>query len=151
VCLYSIPQAQRNRPVFGGIRSPHREEEDLQSLAPRLAAGRVFTRLEWGEYIDWSLGPTSQSFIDGRIEAYPDPIWRDYCDITSGTKDWQALLDRWQVDHLLLDQQYHVKLIGLLRASRAWRESAHSGSAVIFVRRSDNEPDGAMAFDNPDF
>jgi len=151
ICLLSIPQLQNISPLFGEIRSSHRTEEDLQALAPRLSDGRVFTRLEWGEYLDWSLGPKSQSFIDGRIEAYPDPIWRDYCTITSGAKDWQAVLDRWKVNHLLLDRQYHAKLIRLLKDSKAWQESAHSGAAVVFTRGSDNQSDSALAVDNPDF
>jgi hypothetical protein len=147
ICFMSIPQTQSFSPLFGGFRSSHRVEEDLQSLSPQLAGGRTFTRLEWGEYLDWSLGASPQGFIDGRIEAYPDAVWQDYCSVTSVANNWQGVLNRWRVDHLLLDQQYHAQLIAAVMRSKGWRETARRGPAVLFVR----EPIDAPAVVNSDF
>ena len=37
--------------------------------------GRLFTRLEWGEYVDWAGADKRLSpFMDGRIEIYSDDI-----------------------------------------------------------------------------
>ena len=40
------------------------------------APSRVFTRLEWGEYLDWAAHPKARVFMDGRIEIYPDDVWQ---------------------------------------------------------------------------
>src|SRR5262249_17230635 len=84
-----------------------RVEADLQAVADHLSArlptGRVFSRLEWGEYLAWSLAPQFRVFMDGRIEIYPDDVWAQYAAVTSGRANWEELLDRYQVDALVLD------------------------------------------------
>lgn len=148
VCVLSIPQLEAWNPLFRGLRTSHRVESDLQAATAPLQHGRIFARLEWGEYLDWQIGPAQRLFIDGRIEAYSEEIWRDYCQVSSSAPGWDQVLTRWNADDLLLDRTYHQKLIAAVRASGFWREAASNGPAVAFIRRKQA---GVAAVDNPDF
>ena len=63
-----------------------RVEDCLQAVHERLkgdlAKGRIFTRLEWGEYLGRVGCPDFPIFMDGRIEIYPDDVWRDFAQVT---------------------------------------------------------------------
>jgi hypothetical protein len=140
VSVMSLPWMDRYNPVFAGVRSAHRTESDIREVCERGLGGpdeaRVFARLEWGEYLDWSLGPTGRVFMDGRIEAYSEPQWREYCTITSAAKGWEQLLDGYRIDCLLLDTTYHARLLPEIRHSKIWRQSACAGSVVLFTRQT---------------
>jgi hypothetical protein len=133
--VLSTPWLERFNPVFGSIRSSSRPEANIQAAADRLS-GRVFTRLEWGEYLDWAAFPKARVFMDGRIEIYPDDLWRQYNAVSSGQSDWQAILDAHNVEYVLLDADYHTRLLPHVQASSAWRPVFRSGPAVLFARRA---------------
>jgi hypothetical protein len=137
--ILSIPAFDAYNPVFGRLRAADRPEADIQSVLDRLDAlpttGRVFTRLEWGEYLDWAGRPRRLSpFMDGRIEIYPDDVWRHYHAVTDARADWQAILDGRGVDYLLLDDGFHGELIPRVRASGRWTALARSGPATLYAR-----------------
>jgi hypothetical protein len=135
--VLSLPCLGAINPLFGTIRSDHRTESDLAAIASELRqrpGGRIFSRLEWGEYFGWSLAPRDKVFIDGRIEIYPDSIWEQYLAITGARADWQRILDQYHVDYLILDQSYHLDLLPQVRQSLQWRQAAQRGDAVLFIR-----------------
>ena len=108
------------------VKPMHRLEGDLEQVAERMReqapGGRIFTRFEWSEYLTWSLGPDYPVFMDGRIEIFPDEVWSDYSQITSGSADWDVLLrEKYHVDFLLIDAgDYHGRLRPLVEKSRDW-------------------------------
>src|SRR5207237_1333452 len=59
--IFSVPWFEHLNPLFGMMRSRHRLESDLSVIARQIETdvpgSRVFSRLEWGEYFDWSLAP----------------------------------------------------------------------------------------------
>lgn len=136
--VLSLPWFERYNPLFRGVRSGHRTESDLQVIADHLrlpgAPARVYTRLEWGEYLSWAASPEVAVFMDGRIEIYPDDVWAQYTAVTAGYAQWQPILDGYGVDGLLLDATYHGGLLPQVRRSPAWREAMSAGPAVLFVR-----------------
>jgi hypothetical protein len=140
--IMSLPWLERINPLFRSVRTAHRVEDDLQAVAAAgdlLAAGSVapvLTRLEWGDYFDWSLGPSRRVFMDGRIELFPDPLWRDYGAVTSGKRGWQQILDRYAIDYLVLDGTYHAELLAQVRRSPVWEQRTKSGEAILFRRRA---------------
>jgi hypothetical protein len=135
----SLPWLQRANPLLGTVRSDHRTEADLQALADRLPRGggppaKVFTRLEWANYLTWSAGCRASVFAEGRIELYPDDTWRRYLTVTQAGPGWEAVLDDYGVDFLLLDQTYHRSLLERVNQSTAWSRRASAGPAVLFAR-----------------
>jgi hypothetical protein len=141
VVVFSSPLLEHSNPVLPLVRKLHRTESDLEAVAVRLRrqdeAERIFSRFEWGEYLGWALAPRHQVFADGRIEIYPDQVWADYEAVTHGRADWEQILDRYRVDVLLLDADYHTDLLPQVqRPSSGWQETFRAGPAVLFQRRS---------------
>ena len=121
-------------------RQGPRVEDDLDAvraeLRQRVPAGRVFARLEWGEYLTWKFFPEYKVFMDGRIEIYPDDVWEQYSAVTRGEAEWHAILDRYDVDALVLDARYHA-LTGLLprvEASGQWHCVYRCRDVLLFLR-----------------
>src|SRR5262249_31711071 len=121
---FSVPGWKRFNPLVGTIRSAHRPEDDLAQVCDHIAthgSGRIFSRFGWREYLGWSLAPRFTVFMDGRIEIFPDAIWREYSAVTRGRADWQELLDHYHVDFLLLDTAgYHADLLPQVERSPIW-------------------------------
>jgi hypothetical protein len=139
--LLSLPSMERHNPVFGTLRPASRTESDLHVALDHIPEGRgdarVFTRLEWGEYVDWAAHPRGRAFMDGRIEIYPEDVWQQYHAVTAARADWQDILDSRSVNFLLLDTTFHSELLPRVRASEKWKAVSQSGPAVLFERRED--------------
>jgi hypothetical protein len=100
----------------------------------------VFTRFSWGEYVGWALAPRGRIFMDGRIEIYPDNVWEQYAAVTRGRADWEAILDGYDVNCLLLDASgYDAQLLLLAEHSSAWHAAFRQGDAVLFLREASVE------------
>jgi hypothetical protein len=144
--VLSLPWLERFNPVFGPLRPAARPEADIQALVARLrddnggGRARVFARMEWGEYLDWAAHPHARVFMDGRVEIYPDDVWRQYHAVTSAREDWQSILDRQGVVYLLLDASFHAELLPRVEASGCWQRVGVSGPAVLYTRRGAPEP-----------
>jgi hypothetical protein len=143
--LLSLPWFENWSP-YGVMRSTHRVEDDLEQVADRLRSeakgGRIFTRLEWSEYLTWTLGPDFPIFMDGRIEIYPREVWDDYSRITTGEAGWNELLtSTYHVDFLLVDQgPYHGRLCPLVKESPAtWKRAGDLIGPVQLYRRADRK------------
>lgn len=136
--ILSLPWLDAVNPLMGSVRSPHRTEDDLATIAHEIqqrdGAARIFSCLEWGEYFGYALSPRSKVFIDGRIEIFPDDVWMQYSAVTAGRADWQRILDQYRVDALVLDQSYHHDLLPLVRQSPRWKLIEHAGDALLFVQ-----------------
>jgi len=135
-CVGSLPWADRINPLSGTMRSTQRTEDDLAALVPALPLGRVFTRLEWGNFLCWARKADNQIFAEGHIEMYPDRVWEEYMNVSSGAEGWQKVLRDYDVQALMLDASYHRELLGNIAQSRDWKEVARSGPAVVFARQS---------------
>jgi hypothetical protein len=139
VALACLPWLERYNPVLGLTGRTTRTEDHLEQATARLGnagGGRIFSRFEWGEYLSWSLHPRYTIFMDGRIEIFPDEVWEEFSAITRGRADWEAVLDRYDVDYLLLDEAgFHHDLLPQVRRSRGWQQVAASGTAVLFQRQ----------------
>jgi hypothetical protein len=139
VCAANVPWLDSYNPALILTHRNHRTESDLEKVAAQLRErpgdGRIFCRFEWGEYFGWALSPRYKVFMDGRLEIYPDVVWEDFSAVTRGRADWEAILTRYDVDCLLLDQSgIHNNLLPFVERSPNWRRAGESGDAVLFVR-----------------
>jgi hypothetical protein len=140
VVALSTPWLEGYNPVFGTLRPAARPEANIQAMVDRIKphgptrSSRVFSRLEWGEYLVWSAHPKASVFMDGRIEIYPDDVWQQYHAITCARADWQSILDAHGVDYLLLDTAFHGELMPRVESSERWRRIDAAGPAVLYER-----------------
>jgi hypothetical protein len=139
--VMSLPAMQRFNPLLAGRLATPRTEEELDAVHHRLVdlapKGRIFTRLEWGEYLSWSFSPNYPVFMDGRVEIFPDKVWEQYATLTQGHSGWDRILEDYRVDFLILDRTYHVRtgLLPRVEESNHWQRLAESGPAILYARR----------------
>ena len=152
MAVLSLPWLERYHPAMGTLRPVGRIEADLAAVADRLPAGqrraRVFTRMEWANYLAWRAADRASVFVEGRVELYPDDAWQDYLRVSAGGEGWERVLDAHAVGYLLLDRTYHAALIDRVGRSPQWTRRAHAGPAVLFERgsaASREAPAGAAA------
>lgn len=109
--------------------TPVAAAEVLTAQPPR----HLFHDMGHGSYLIWRWRGSPPVFIDPRVELYPLALWQDYATVVAAAPGWPAVLDRWQVDTLLLNRDRQAALIAAARAD-GWRERWHDDQTVIFDR-----------------
>ncbi|MCD6289305.1 MAG: hypothetical protein J7M34_02285 [Anaerolineae bacterium] len=95
---------------------------------------RVFNEMGYGSYMIWGC-PRLPVFIDTRIELYSFQELKEYLAIGFGRYDWQQLLARYGITHLLLSREVQPHLIEAADASPCWEELYRDRYSVVFARR----------------
>ena len=93
-----------------------------------LASSRGFNSYNWGGYLIWRGLPV---FVDGRADVYGDSFLFEYRRTFDLKPDWQAPLQQYAVDYVLMEQGSQLAL--LLEESPEWRPIYTDGQAQIFV------------------
>jgi hypothetical protein len=96
--------------------------------------GHLFSRMEWGGYLEWEFWPGVTPLVDARVEVRPESVWRDYFAVLGANARWQAILDSYAVDDVLLERAAFPDLVREMAASPRWREAYHDDLAVLYVR-----------------
>jgi hypothetical protein len=107
--------------------------EAVAHLCRDAQARRTFHEQRYGSYLIWAC-PDLPVFIDTRIELYPLEQWDDYLAASAGRYDWEAILDRYRIDTLLLDKEAQKPLIDAAKASPRWRVTYEDEQTVIFEK-----------------
>lgn len=92
---------------------------------------RGFNKYTWGGYLIWRGVPV---FADGRADMYGDKFLTNYLDAYRLHADWEALMDQYKVDYILVDPETALKSV--LRLSPGWKEIYSDKVAVIFMKKS---------------
>ncbi len=102
-------------------------------LARHPLEGRFWVDMSYSSYTIWEL-PEKQVFADLRVDMFPDAIWEDYFTIAQGDQRSLALLDQWQITHLMLDRHGQAALAQLLTTTPGWCEVYGDSNTVIIAR-----------------
>ena len=97
------------------------------------AGSRVFVSEVDASWVEYS-APELPVFVDPRIEIFPDRIWEDYFVISSGRQGWEAILDRWGIDALILDPHYADGLLLVIGDSSHWKLIEQDQDGSVYVR-----------------
>jgi hypothetical protein len=147
LALLSVPGLDRFNPLLPAARrAPSNTDQSLDGIVSYMreheAPGAIFSRFEWGAFLNYHLGPGFPVFMDGRIDAYPARVWEEYSAITAARPAWLGVLDRYDINYLVLDSSYHGDsgLLDAVVASGRWRKAYKAGEAVLFVRNKNTRP-----------
>jgi hypothetical protein len=111
----------------------------LQAEAPD---ARVFNDDGLGGYLLWRAYPPRQVFIDGRLQVYPEPIYRDYQRTLDDPAAFAEVAARWGVTAVLLAHPSpgRLELAATIARLPGWRVAYLDGGAVVLL--SDGRPAG---------
>jgi hypothetical protein len=131
--LLSLPWFRPHLPLPQWRRTYVSPETPVQAVAflrglsrPR----RVFHEQGYGSYMIWN-SPTVPVFIDTRIELYTLEQWDDYFALSSARHDWQGILERYEVETLLLQRERQAPLIEAAEAASDWERLYQDEETVI--------------------
>ena len=69
---------------------------------PRCA--KLFVTLAYASWFEFA-SPSNPMFVDSRIELFPNDVWADYFAVAEGHVGWQAIVDRWGVDVIVMHRE----------------------------------------------
>jgi len=95
---------------------------------------RIFVYYDWGGYAIWKLYPEYRVSVDGRADLYGDDLLRQsiqtVVEIRTG---WRDVLDRWQVEAILVPPSCAVAQALLLDPN--WHVASSDSQAILLLRR----------------
>jgi hypothetical protein len=106
--------------------------------ASLIAAGRLLTPDQWGDYIIYSFYPRQKVFIDGRSDFYGEKLGREYLHLLQGSYDWRAILNRYGFDVALLPVDW--PLSSMLKLDPSWQVVEDDGRVILFRRLGRQTP-----------
>jgi hypothetical protein len=96
-------------------------------------AGNLFNSYNWGGYLIFA-APQVPVYVDGRTDLYNDEFLRQYLDVLLLRHEWEASLERQEIDLVAIEAQSALAGALRLRADR-WREQRFDGGrSALFVR-----------------
>ena len=101
----------------------------VEWLSEELPSGRLFSTYNWGGYLTWNLREY-QVFVDGRTDLFGDEIIEDWARVISKKEGWQEIVDRWQINMILVDQDLGF---GTDLKSIGWSEVYRDETSVVFL------------------
>lgn len=126
---WPLPQAK------AGLISAETPVQATNVLLDKRLPGHVFHAMSFGSYLIWAAYPEYQVFVDPRIELYPENVWMDYLKISNASEDWEAILNSYGVNTLMLSPVEQANLIQSARETGAWIEQYQDSAAVLFTRK----------------
>ncbi len=119
-----LPWLKAGHPLLPVERYGMVHPNDPQAAASFLLSldrcGRVFAPQWWSGYLNWRLWPHCQTMIDIPVEVFQPEVILDFKVINAGEDTWDALLDQYRVDVLLLSQGSQGTLLERARQSPSW-------------------------------
>ena len=104
--------------------------ELTDALAGRLPTGtRAYVSQPWASWVEYAL-PEVSTFVDARFEVVPAEAWADYLAIARAAPDWEARLDRWGIDLVIVDARSEPVLAAALERSPRWQPLAVSSDGL---------------------
>jgi hypothetical protein len=94
--------------------------------------GNMLNTQAYGSFLEFTV-PEHKTFVDSRIEMFPDGLWRKYTTLMSADPGWRAIVDERDIGFAVLARKPHVPLAEAL-ASADWERVFRDADSVIFVR-----------------
>ena len=93
----------------------------------------IFVFYDWGGYAIWKLYPEYRVFVDGRADLYGDDLLRQSIRTALALgSGWRKVLDRWNVDAVLVPPSCAVAQALLLDPN--WRAAFRDSKAILLLR-----------------
>jgi len=143
ISLASTPLGQHflfGRPIqLEAVVSAQTPVAATRWLSGRPPARQIFNIYEWGDYLVWAGPPDVPVFVTSQAHLIPRAVWRDYMSVIGVSPGWQEILDRYEVDLVLVDKRRRRPLIDALMKEGGWKRVYEDGTAVIFTRRTNTD------------
>ncbi|MCL5109618.1 MAG: hypothetical protein M1401_12265 [Chloroflexi bacterium] len=140
--LFTTPWLKQGLPLppdWRALLEPTTPVAAVEYVNANLRDQRLFHPDSYGGYLIWASRSRQPVFVDGRTELYPLGVWQDYL-LTSTANDWEALLAKYGIRHLLLAKDPGVgelqgPLLAAVQRSPAWTKVYEDGQSLVYARQ----------------
>ncbi len=113
-------------------QAPSSLVEATEAVVP--PGSRLFVSQIYASWFEFAL-PSMPVFVDSRIELFPSSSGTRTSTSAARAKGWQATLDRWDVDAVVINPDQDGELRDPhIEDDPAWRLVFHDDSGYVFVR-----------------
>jgi hypothetical protein len=63
-------------------------------------------------------------------------VWTDYLDVANGREGWQDVMDRWDVDVIVLSPGQSGALVDRIVRDPGWRQVYRDDEGSVYVRNA---------------
>ncbi|MCI0554175.1 MAG: hypothetical protein L0287_24765, partial [Anaerolineae bacterium] len=95
--------------------------------------GNMFNEFNWGGYLLFRLWPRDLVFVDSQSDFYGEPLIRDYETILLATNDWRDLLEKYNVEWIIVSPR--SPLAQNLERDTGWAIRHEDSLAIIIARK----------------
>jgi len=99
-------------------------------LSEKGEPGNVLNDYGWGGYLDWRLRD-NKVFIDGRADFFPQELFDEWMDLIGGKQDWQAGLEKHDIEYILLPPEMPVLDLAV---ESGWVELYQDNVSILLER-----------------
>jgi hypothetical protein len=111
-----------------------------QYLREHPPTGQIFNPQWWGDWLIWD-GPAGiRPFANTQVHLLPVNVWRDYRRISLAEPGWEAVLDRYNIDLMVIDKENQPEIATVLKKNTNWSLRFDEENAQVFVRGKKSAP-----------
>jgi len=114
----------------------HRAHSEDAPPEAALPAGQAFNPQWWGDWIQWQGPEEFQAFVTSNIHLVPPQVWRDYQRVIGMQSGWQATLERYDVETVVVDKTEQESMYRALNRDEDWRLRYEDDKAAVFIRQA---------------
>jgi len=97
-------------------------------------AGLVFCTYEWGDYLMWAGPKDMKVFVASHCHLVPEDVWNDYMGIIEMRGSWLAMLKRYGINTVIIDEEYREPMVMRLHEEEEWKLLFRQDGQAIFER-----------------
>ncbi len=130
-----LPFWRGTDPETGAPRILWQAEQRLvdETAAVTDPGANVWVSQVWGSWFEFAL-PQDKVFVDSRIEIYPESVWNEYLNASNARPGWQAILNRYEVDAVVLSREQSGWLLSAIRVDPGWTKVYEGANGAVFIR-----------------
>ncbi len=113
--------------------TPRAITEYVRENPPR---GLVYAPQWWSDWLAWAGPPGLQTVVSTNVHLAPKLLWDGYMRASKGETYWDDLLDRWNVQMVVVDKDQQKKLTSEIRGSGLWQVVYEDSLGIVAVRKN---------------
>ena len=132
VAVFAYFNIKNTRPIYQFDRGVF-PVDAVQYIQENPQNGNMFNEFNWGGYLQNSLWPKYNVFLDSQSDFYGEDMMRDYDQIISANGNWESLLQNYQVDWLIIP--VNSPLAGEISNAANWEILYSDNTSMIGIRK----------------
>ncbi len=112
--------------------TPHGVTKFLRENPPQ---GLIWAPQWWGDWLVWDGPQDLRVFMTTTLHLAPHSVWRDYMRIAHADAGWQAALDRYAVNTIVIDKELQPVMHRAVRRSGNWGVVHQDDQGVVYRRK----------------